>query len=224
MWIWTLLGIVFVAVPLGCWAVLLRTAVVGSVVGALLLTYAAVVVAMHLEWIPDEIQAEVYLAYAPLTVALIALGTLTEGRLRGKRPSKVYVDMPGAVVTALCVYLAATALAAPGYLMFQSYDSFVPSSTSVLPLPGGLTVLSDTTECTTDSCDRYLVIGGTHGQPPDQVVLRLKAHLISAHGWQLGPSDTAQQRFGWLLIHHQVRLTLTSTDQGARVELDGVYP
>ncbi|WP_344442971.1 hypothetical protein [Kitasatospora nipponensis] len=222
--IWTILGALFVATPLPCWALLRRTRAVGAAVGGALLLWAGVVLALHLEWIPDRAQSEVYLAYAPLAAALIGAGTLLERRLAGPRPAGPGAARVTAGVVSLCGYLCVVMLAAVAYLAIFLHEPFVPSSTEVLPLPDGLTVLSDSGDagsCEADFCTRVITVGAAGHLPPDEVFRRLKAALITDHGWALGTTGTSARPAGWLLDHRRVTITVTATDQGARVELDG---
>jgi hypothetical protein len=223
MWIWGVLGVVFVAAPLLCWALMARTTVVSAVVGVLLFGCAWLIVAADQGWIATRAELELDLGYAPVTGLLITAAAFTNHR-RGSRVFRKRA-MAGGSVLGLYV-VAVAALGSPCYMMFRVDDTLFPSRTEILPLPDGLTVAADSgdvEECS-HICDRTLRIGSDRGLTPDQVERRLRDSLRTDHGWQLGPDGTACRPHGWWLDRRTVCLALTRTGDGAQVYLQGYEP
>ncbi|MFI5646975.1 hypothetical protein [Kitasatospora sp. NPDC051705] len=211
----------YVLCPLGCWAALSRTRLVGMVVAAVLLGQAIVLIGLDYEWWAPLAAAEVTVTY-PFTSILVSIaGVLTERRLRGIRPISPDGRLGGTMVT-LAGQATISVVIATAYPFYISANPYYPSLAE-LPIPPGLTIEHDSGTsggCALHDCGRELSIGSVDGLRPSQVVTRLRNSLI-ADGWTVGPSDSLEHPHGWLLDRRVVRAFVTEGPRGASVELVG---
>ncbi|MFD0349240.1 hypothetical protein ACFQ0M_30715 [Kitasatospora aburaviensis] len=78
-----MLRLLYVLLPLLCWAFLVRTRVVGAAVLALLAGLAVALVGLQQEWYSTRAAAEFEAGYPLLSGLVVLAGALTERRLRG---------------------------------------------------------------------------------------------------------------------------------------------
>ncbi|MFH8379743.1 hypothetical protein ACH4E7_02195 [Kitasatospora sp. NPDC018058] len=214
---WTVLGWVYLLVPVACWAAVVRTRALGAAVFGILAGLATVLVGLEREWFFTRATAEVEAGY-PFAAGLVILaGVLGERRLRGPRPEKGGVNPVVGAAVAICAHaLVGTAIT----FLYQlvAYDAFFPSLAEV-PLPPGLTIEHATGTkggCGSNYCSRTLTIGSTTGLSADQVEARLRAAL-AADGWTPGRNGALVHPHDWL-VDRRVSEVFVS---GRTVELSG---
>ncbi|GAA1250361.1 hypothetical protein GCM10009665_46320 [Kitasatospora nipponensis] len=217
------LPVLFLVTPLLCWGMLLRTPLVGTVVGCLLAAEATGLLCVETGWTATRAVAEVEVAYAPVAAAVLVTGAVVERVRRGPRPRRVFGGRWHAGTILFAVYLLATLLVAtPVYLTIGVTEAFTPSSDAVLPLPPGLSVLHDDPgPCGSGTCERVLVVGSPSGLSGAEIDARLRAGLTGRHGWQLDPAGTGCRRNGWLLDRRPLCVSLWVQDRQVLVELEG---
>ncbi|MFC5887994.1 hypothetical protein RMN57_25150 [Kitasatospora sp. CM 4170] len=214
-----MLRLLYVLLPLLCWAFLVRTRVVGAAVLALLAGLAVALVGLQQEWYSTRAAAEFEAGYPLLSGLVVLAGALTERRLRGPRPKKESGTPVGGAAVALTVH-ALVGVAIGFAYRGLAYDAFLPSATEV-SLPPGLTVEHDDDGyCGSNFCARTLTVGSTTGLPPAEVAARLRAALAE-DGWSPGRRNLLHRRHGWLLDRRVAELGLTETTHGVELELSG---
>lgn len=215
MWLWTMLGWIYLLVPFVCWAVVVRTRAVGVAVFAVLAGLALALVGLEYEWFYTRVMAELEAGYPFLASLVILAGVLGEKRLRGPRPENGFIDPVGAAAVTICVH-AVVGMAIAFLYQWAVYEPFYPSLASI-PLPSGLTV-TDSTEgsCGTNFCSRTLTIGSTTGLPPAEVAARLRAALAD-DGWTRGEGEALVHPYGWLVDRRVSQIYVS----GVSVELVG---
>ncbi|MET9180468.1 hypothetical protein ABZX88_19890 [Kitasatospora aureofaciens] len=212
----------YVLWPLGCWAALARTRLLGGVVGAALVGQAVVLIGLEYEWWSLLAAAELTVAYPFGSLLAILVGVLAERRLRGRRPEPAASHRVGGATVALACHAIVGVVIAAAYPLYLSGFAYYPSLAE-LPLPSGLAVQRDSGTaggCASHDCTREISIGSTSGLPPAAVAACLRDGLNAA-GWTAGPSGSLQHPHGWLLDKRVVRVFITESPRGASVELVG---
>ncbi|MFI6844909.1 hypothetical protein OG535_25355 [Kitasatospora sp. NBC_00085] len=217
----TVLGWVYVLLPLVCWAVLVRTRVVGVAVLTALAGLATVPVGLEYEWFFSRATAEAEAGYPYAAALVIAVGAPAERLLRGPRPK----DQAHRREAAASIALTAQALIGAAIAFLYSTAQFEPFSPSLaeLRLPPGLTIESDSgpdRNCSLHACIRDLSIGSTEGLPAAEIARRLRAGL-AADGWTAGPRNSLRRPHGWLLDKRMTELCITEHPEAVTVEFDG---
>ncbi|MFJ9773426.1 hypothetical protein ACIRVF_19650 [Kitasatospora sp. NPDC101157] len=209
------LGLLYLVLPLVCWAFLVRTRPVGVAVFAVLTGLAVALLGLEQERYFLRAAAEIESGY-PIAAGLVLLaGGLAERRLRGPRPAREFLDPVSGSVVAVTTHLLAGIGIAIAYQML-SFGSFLPSAAEVSP-PAGLTVTHSTDGyCGSNFCSRTLTIGTTGGLPAADVEARMRAAL-TADGWTPGPDGALLRPHGWLLD----RRVSEAFVSGTTVELSG---
>ncbi|GJF27653.1 hypothetical protein KNE206_03530 [Kitasatospora sp. NE20-6] len=176
------LCVLVVAVPLGCWAVLARTAVVGAVVGLLLAGGAGVLLAAGAGLLDLRGLFELFLWYPLAAALLVGAGLRVERRLRGVQP-----DAPRAPRTVLRVHAVVVTAVAPLCALVAFTAADVPPAAAVPSLPPGFTLGEQTAGCGSGDCWREMSVAGPEGMPSEEVVRRLGLpdDHCHANGWLL---------------------------------------
>ncbi|MFJ2864511.1 hypothetical protein [Kitasatospora sp. NPDC087314] len=212
----------YVLWPLGCWAALARTRLVGGTVGVALLGQAVVLIGLEYEWWPLLAAAELTVVYPFSSLLAILVGALAERRLHGRRPEEAESHRVGGATAALVCHAIVGVVVAAAYPLYLSGFAYYPSLAE-LPLPSGVVVERDSGtagSCASHDCTRELSIGSTGHLSPTAVAARLRDSL-TADGWMAGPSGSLQHPHGWLLDKRVVRAFITESPRGASVELVG---
>lgn len=82
-----LLALAVVSLPLVCWAMLARVPAIRWSVGVVLLLLVAVMVAMYMGWIDTLARLELFVSFAPASVAVVGVGLLLQrNRVRDMPP------------------------------------------------------------------------------------------------------------------------------------------
>ncbi|WP_405010329.1 hypothetical protein [Kitasatospora sp. NBC_01539] len=176
------LCVLVVAVPLGCWAVLARTAVVGAVVGLLLAGGAGVLLAAGAGLLELRGLFELFLWYPLGAALLVGAGLRVERRLRGVREHAPHA--PRAVLRVHAVVVTAVAPLC-ALVLFTGAD--VPPPAVVPSVPPGFTLGEQGVGCGSGSCWREAAVAGPAGMPSEEVVRRLglQDDHCHANGWLL---------------------------------------
>ncbi|MFJ4187779.1 hypothetical protein [Kitasatospora sp. NPDC089509] len=209
------LGLLYLGLPVVCWAVLVRTRVIGVTVLVVLAGLAFALFGLEREWYFTRATAELEIGYPLVTGLVLLAGGLAEQRLRGPRPAKETDHRLGGSIAAVTAHVLAGIVLAVGYRLL-SYDAFLPSAAEVPPPPGLTVTHVDPGYCGSNFCSRTLAFGSTAGLPPAEIEARLRATL-TADGWTPGPNGSLVHPHGWLLDDRLSQAYVT----GATVELSG---
>ncbi|WP_316526224.1 hypothetical protein [Kitasatospora brasiliensis] len=210
MLVFTVLGLLYLSLPVVCWAFLARTRVVGAAVLAVLVGLAVALFGLEKDWWFTRAAAEVETGY-PLAAGLVVLvGGLAERRLRGPRPAKEFHHPVGGSIAAFAVQLLAAAAIAFGYRLF-SLSAFFPNTAEVAPPPGLTVTRVDQGYCGSNFCARTLTIGGAGDPPAAEVEARMRAAL-TADGWSPGRDGALVRPHGWLLDRRLSEIHLAGTE------------
>ncbi|MBV2151919.1 hypothetical protein [Kitasatospora sp. SUK 42] len=221
MWIWTTATWMYVLCPPACWAALVRTRVVGAVVGAVLTGWAVLLIGLMYGWWALRTKAEIETGYQLIAILVIAEGAWVERFLRGPRPKERETNRFGGAVAALTGALLISAITAVFYPVINSRPFF--PRRSELPLPPGLSIRHDSGTggtCGDSGCLRELDIAGPDGLPPTEIAARLRAALL-ADGWTPESNGSLEHRHGWLLDRRMSHAGITVGPTGVTVELAG---
>jgi len=195
------------AVPLLAWAGFLgRSKSVGPVVGVvllLLLTWIDVprAVGWNGRWLVASL-GDVFTWYPWICAGICALGVrIQRGRAEGPE-----VLLPTVLHYATAILVAGLAVCGTCPVWWLVDSESAPGDEGLLPVPAGLRVVEDTSDCGSGGCARLLTVTG------DRADERLRAHL-AARGFRLHPdrawdtvfSATAQHETG-VLVPHRVWL------------------
>lgn len=184
-----LFGVVMVAAPLVCWALLARERLVGWTVAAVLVVGASAVIALLVTHSlrPDP-SLWLVIAYLVGSVAVVTTGRRIERRHshppdgRRRRIGRILFGCYTAMA-ALCI--------APLTLFVALDDEPYVDQTEVLPLPPDLHLIDKTqVSCGSGTCGMDFVIGGDPGTPVEQVARQVRDHLTTSRGWQLTAQGT----------------------------------
>ncbi|WP_162002467.1 hypothetical protein [Streptomyces sp. CB01881] len=214
-----LLGWVYLLLPLVCWAVVMRTRVVGVAVFAVLAGLAMVLVGLECDWYFTRATAEIEAGYPFAAGLVILVGVLIERRLRGPRPKGEFFTPTGGAAVAICAHALIGTVICFVYGPFLSYEAFLPSAEEV-SMPPGLTAQSTDGYCGSNFCSRTLTIVSITGLPPAEVANRLRKHLVT-DGWRPGGSNTLLRRHGWLVDTRLSEIWISESPLGVSVELAG---
>jgi len=212
-------------VPVACWWILSRARVSGAIVGLFLTTVSLAVICLVTGWVYLPTRVDLIMAYGPVAAGVIGLGLLLQRRRLGAPAApagRPRVRVAARVV--LWAYLGAVLLCcAPAVGLLVSWEPFVPADRDVLPRPAGLTVVSNQDDgCGSGTCGRTITVGTSTGLTANQIRQGLREHLTDAHGWQLGPQDSACRQQGWLIDRTTLCVSLFTDSEGhVTVELSG---
>lgn len=223
-----LLILIYVAIPLACWPLVSRSRTVKAIVMAILATLGAAVLLLGLGVLYVHQRLDLAAAYIPAASAVIGGALVLEWRSRrGEPPSAVSIRrrVAGGL---LAIYLAGMLCCGiPLFALIWNGDGYVPSSKELLPLPAGLTVISNQDEgCGSASCTRAITVGSRTNLTPQQVAARVRQHLNHADGWHLDANMYACRRQGWLIdqtslcVQIDVRSPVTVWLTGSRAGSD----
>lgn len=210
--------VVWLGVPLGCWALLRRGRAIRVGVAVTLVVLAAAVAMVQTGMIDLRARMEIVAAYAPLSAMVIGVGVVLDRH----RPVAGWRWRLGAV--GLSAYLGLILLCCNPFLVYVvNTDPFVPDSDELLPLPAGLTVVANReTGCGSGTCGRDIVVGSPIGQPATAIAALVVAHLTDQHRWRLDASAAGCRRTGWLLDRSILCVeVLVTNGQVVTVDLTG---
>ncbi|MFI1227364.1 MULTISPECIES: MFS transporter [unclassified Streptomyces] len=183
--LWTLLGLLFAAVPLIVWTRIARTRGAGIAVGAALFAAGALLVAVQHGGVTAIPRADGHLLFAVLTPLLVIVGVRLERAQAGPAPEtweRRRSTSVGVLGTQFALTLAGSLLA-----FLLAGEASVPSAEDVPELPPGLTVVSEGSGCGSSSCARSVTVGSRDGLTAAEIVRRLdRPHeTCRANGWLL---------------------------------------
>jgi hypothetical protein len=173
-------------VPLLCWLLMARTGRQRWLGGLAVAVWGVLFLSVAQRWI---ILSEQISVLALLTGILVATFTivLVSGRRSADSPMtpRMHLGMGLAGAYCLMILFYGGGLA----LVMKGEHAYVPPSSELLPLPDGLTVLSNDDEgCAGNSstfCRRVFDVGGP---TPQNIAGTLVEHLNRKHGWHLNPA------------------------------------
>lgn len=213
----TALVLLYLLVPPAGRAALARTRRIGVPVGLALALWAGLPGALLADLVSLRAEAEILVAYAPVGVLAAFGGELTERRLLGPRPKRVYGRGQGAGI-ALAVYLVAVGLVAvPLYLFVFWTGQPFGLEPGRLPLPAGARITSDSGpgSCAAHFCQRDLRVEGPPG------LAGSIGERLAADGWQPAGQGRWTRRNGWLIDDRPAYVSLTPEGDVVLVELAG---
>jgi len=225
------LGLLGVALPLVCWALLARTARAGWVVAALLAACGAGELGLASGWIQSGEKVTLLVALALVMPLVIVAGSVVERRHAGARRlrSGGVRGIAGMVLSVAYVGFSFVAVPLTALMILtQGLVAHVPSSAEVLPLPAGLAVAGNQDQgCASGShttCSRRFLIKGTTGLSEEEVAQRLREQLARAHGWRMDPTVDGWggcRTEGWLLDRQQVCVGVYTSQHQVTMLLQG---
>jgi hypothetical protein len=221
-----IVGLLFAIVPLVCWAMIARTARVGWIVAAVLVTCDAVELGLLAGWVVSGEKLTLLAALALAMPLVIVAGSASERRAGARRLRSCGVR--GIAGLAMSVaYVGFSFTLVPLLILAFLSDggaAYVPSGAEVLPMPAGLVVASDQDQgCgsgTTTICTRQFLIVSKAGKPAGDVAQRLREYLIRVRGWRLSGWEGCRPE-GWLLDRQQVCVELYVSHQQVTMLLQG---
>ncbi|RPK62892.1 hypothetical protein EES43_12930 [Streptomyces sp. ADI96-02] len=201
--VWSLLGLLFAAVPLIVWSRVARTEGVGLAVGAALLGAGGLLVAVQHGGVDAVPRADAHLLFTLAAPLLVTFGVLLEKGQEGPA-SEEWSARRGTAVGVLGTQFALTLAGSFLYFLAGSGAS-VPPAGAVPDLPPGLTVLSEGSGCGSSICSRIVTVGSRDGLSQAEIVRRLDR-----------PRETCRPN-GWLLDRRPLCTGVMAT--GKRVQL-----
>jgi hypothetical protein len=178
------LGLLCVALPLACWALVARTAGVGWIVAALLASCGAGELGLATGWIQSGEKVTLLVTLALVMPLVIVAGSVVERRCAGARRlrSGGVRGIAGMVLSVVYVGFSLTAVPLTALMILtQGLVAYVPSSAEVLPLPAGLAVARDQDQgCASGShttCSRQFLVKSTTGLSREEVAQRLRDQI-----------------------------------------------
>jgi hypothetical protein len=206
---------VYAAVPLACWPMLSRVRNVTVTVEVILAAAAVGLVLLAGGWLHLPVRAELVLAYAPAVTAVIAAGLAIERRQPDKATRRINPRRRTAAKVLIVGYAALVLLCcAPASVFIINSDGFEPSSNELLPLPAGLTVVSNKDgDCGSGGRSRIITIGNHDGLTAEQTAARVTDHLNHDHGWHLDHNGSECRRDGWLIDQTSLCVEIGTDDQ-----------
>jgi hypothetical protein len=207
------------SIAMAVWALAAMTRVAGLALAGALLACGAGWFSLIVGWVRPDLVANVALALALLTPAVIMAGRLADrvAVVRVGQPAQVRL-ITGSPLVAVCVCL--NVLVAVGLVLDAMYFGmrYTPPSSDVLPLPATLTVMSDRNlGCHgdfLDGCEREIDVYSAAGLSPRKTALAVVTGLNRLHGWRLDAGLSGCRHEGWLFGREDVCLELQT---GGRV-------
>ncbi|CAM5657296.1 MFS transporter [Streptomyces microflavus] len=197
--VWSLLGVLFAAVPLIAWSRIARTRGVGYATASVLFAAGGLLVAIQHGGVPAVPRADAHLLFTVATPLLLVLGVRLEKGQKG-HASEAWGRRRSTAVGVLGTQFVLT-LAASALYFLMGAGASVPPATVVPDLPPGLIVLSEGSSCGSSSCARSVTVGSRDGLTPAEIVRKLDR----PSGWTCRPN-------GWLLDRRSRCVGVTETN------------
>ncbi|MFG2696103.1 hypothetical protein [Kitasatospora sp. NPDC048407] len=217
-------GIIILAVPLGCWLLAAPKGWARPVIAAVLAAATLTAAAGMLNWLPQQVRwtglvgAGCVLAVLPL-VGLALVWPVHKGESGDRR------GFAAALMVGCALLMGAASWLFGSFLHDNGRPAEIPAASELAPLPAGLLITSERSGCgsgSADFCEHDLDVGGTSGQNSGQVLDQVRGHL-TASGWPLATDSrggwSACRTHGSLLDAYQVCVSVAGTDTGAAVTL-----
>ncbi|MET9928915.1 MULTISPECIES: MFS transporter [unclassified Streptomyces] len=208
--VWSLLGLLFAAVPLIAWARTARTRTTGLAVGGVLLAAGALLVAVQHGWDAGIPRADAHLLLGVAAPAVIWCGVRLERAQEGPE-SEEWARRRSRSVGLLGTHFGLTLV---GCLLafLLAGGAAVPPAEHVPDLPPGLTVLSEGSSCGSSSCTRSVTVGSRDGLTNAEIRHRLghsPSWTCRPNGWLL---DRRDRCVGVTEVGGKVQLNVTLSD------------
>jgi len=190
--------IAFLLAPLGCWALLARTKILGWTFAFVFAAYAVTEFCLAPGWLfSDRLGGErlwLMLGLSVMSVVALAVGTHLENRdlavprMRSTRRGSAGLILSSLYALGVAGLLFLAVLAAPDLDLSSGPVMPRPPSSAVLPLGPGLAVKQDQLGCGTAECTTFFDVsyGGRSG---NEVLQQVVNQLNRLHGWGLAASS-----------------------------------
>ncbi|MEU3971372.1 MFS transporter [Streptomyces bacillaris] len=183
---WSLLGLLFAAVPVLVWARTARTRKVGTAVGAVLAVAGGLLVAVQHGWVTGIPRADAHLLLGVTAPLVIWCGVRWERARRGLA-SEEWERRRSRSAGVLGAYVGLTVIGSLfAFLLAGGAD--VPPKGAVPALPPGLVALAEDTSCGSSSCARTVTVGSRDGLTNAEIIRALDhpaGWTCRANGWLL---------------------------------------
>ncbi|MFC9243187.1 hypothetical protein ACFT7S_03805 [Streptomyces sp. NPDC057136] len=186
---WTVLGILFAVAPVVVWMTIARTRPIGFAIGGALLAGGGVLISVQQGWI-DAPRPDAHLVYTALAPLLIACGAGLEGRHESSPPPE-WIPRRNGAIGFLGTQFALTLVVGLLYALMITEGSDAPSARAVPPLPPGITVVDEGTNCGSGGCWRVVTVTSEDGLSRPEIIrkLDLQQETCRPSGWLLDWRD-----------------------------------
>ncbi|MGP3635851.1 hypothetical protein ACTU45_21220 [Streptomyces sp. 24-1644] len=185
----TILGILFAVAPAVVWMTIARTRATGLAIGGALLAGAGALVSVQQGWIGAP-RPDAHLVFTVLAPLLIACGAGLEGRHEDSPPPE-WIPRRNGAIGFLGTQFALTLVVGLLYSLMLTEGSDAPPARAVPPLPAGITVVSEGTNCGSGGCYRLVAVDSEDGLTRPEIIRRLdlQQETCRSSGWLLDWRD-----------------------------------